>query len=365
MPQPISIAVGRAGTLLQVPDGLRVTFTGAEVDPSETTRLADMRLMISEALTQPAEGPSLPQMVDGKRRVAILAGDLSHPAPYSVALPALTKTLIDAGIRPARITVLVCPGDCGSLLGRAAIRRYGEEIAGDFELRPLCNPAALKSEDDAAFAGADLRIALQPAGLPNIHPELQKIEATLELKLGRRLRMDIAGARLHRGPGTLPTVQNMQSARSDVLLTSGGGDDWESSLEEALLSLSVENLPRTTVLAFGGRDGLGSALFTSNILESIDALERGTLARENEGGYTALRAFDRALQSTDKLILFSEGLAEHPDTEDLLEALESRPKAAEKILLCTEQPALWETLRQLKGEEYSLAINPLGWRGRL
>jgi len=365
MPASFMLAVGRKGLPLQIPDGVTATLHGAELDPSEGLRLSEQRDIIREALRAPTDAPSLEKLVDGKRRVCIVAGDLSHPAPYSVALPAVTQALVDAGIRPSRISVLVCPGDCGPLLGRAAIRRYGEEIAGDFELRPMQNPEALKPDADEAFAGACVRIVLQPAGAPALLTPESKVDLFVELKLSRRARTDITAARVYSNFGQVPTMLSRPAIASDVLLTTGGGDDWENSLEEALLSLHSERLAPVTVLAFGGRDGLGSAIFTRNVEDSLGALERGTLQPDALGGYRPVRAFESALTRTEMLVLFCEGLAEHPDSEDLTEWLADRPKAAAKLKICTSQLELWETLRAARGENFSIAINPLGWRGNL
>lgn len=364
MPQLVSLAIGRKGLDLQVPDGVTSSLTCPPLDPTEPLRLQEQRDILSEALKTPHDVAPLAKLVEGKRRVCVVVGDLSHPSPYSVALPALTKALIDAGIRPSRISVLVCPGDCGTLLGRSAIRRYGEEIAGDFELRPWQSPDALKPEADAGYANADIRIALQPSGLPAL-PLPGKLDFILEFTLGKRARIDIVAAKAYAQIGNLPTMRVRQPVKSDVLLTTGGGDDWEASLEEALLSLYGERLSPTTVLGFAGGDGLGSALFGRNIQETILAFERGTLKPEPAQQYHPLRAFEQALLNTEQLVLFSEAFVNHPDGDDLLEWLDGCPKAAQKLLICDTPADMWETLTQLRGPTYSLTINPLGWRAAL
>ena len=72
------------------------------------------------------------------------------------------SALVEGDIRPTRISVLVCPGGTGPVLGRAAIHRYGEEIVGDHELRAW-QPGE-NGAPDALYATADLATRSRPNG---------------------------------------------------------------------------------------------------------------------------------------------------------------------------------------------------------
>src|SRR6185295_10072419 len=85
------------------------------------------------------------------------------------------------------------------------------------------------------YAAADLRIAVTPELLQEI-----KCEFYVALDLGRKARIDIESCTA--GGADIPVCRKRarpadRNVCPTVTLTTGGGAEWESTLEEALLSL--------------------------------------------------------------------------------------------------------------------------------
>ncbi len=105
-------------------------------------------------------------------------------------------------MRQSRIAVIACPGGCGTLLGRAAIHRYGESICGDHEVVAWPDddvPPALCTE-------AELRIAVS-SGNPaerfeKFLPQGSNANFGIEISLGKKVAIDIEsrGVRLNFEP---------------------------------------------------------------------------------------------------------------------------------------------------------------------
>jgi len=376
MSQQIMLAVGARGLTVTVPNAVQLLPVAQPVEAGEALGVDAQQHLVREALDKPASGPPLKELAKGHRRAAILAGDLSLPAPYDIALSPVINALLAAEIRPSRICILAWPGAGGPLLGSAAIHRYGEEIAGEYELRAWQGTG----QPDPSYAAADLRVALLPA-LPWQAAGSLKVEFGIALGLGRKLRMDIVSA--HTGPelaaGKLePETGNMKPGAAAVLL-SGGGADWETTLEEALLSLQIHKAAapgepplvrkQSVVLAFAGEEGLGSARFTGelwNLLQQAEEVLAAGHALHVPG--QAAGAFDpaltvaRAMSVFEQLILLSPGLAQHEEGEELAERLAELPACGQRIRLCARQEEMWELLARALGAGYRLAVEPLGWR---
>ena len=65
---------------------------------------------MERALAAPVSGPSLHELARGKRSACILICDITRPVPNGLFLPSLVRTLLDAGVPRAGITVLVATG---------------------------------------------------------------------------------------------------------------------------------------------------------------------------------------------------------------------------------------------------------------
>ncbi len=374
----VLLAVGTSGVRITIPSGVKLLPVCDPLDLSAPLDAAGQRARVEAALAAPQGMRALKEYARERRRAAVVVGDLALPAPYEIALPALVAVLVDAGIRPTRVGFLAFPGRSGPVLGRAAIKRYGEEIVGDHELRAWQSLAP--GEPDPFYAAADLRIVVTPA-TPSLDiaqwlPATPRPDCVLELSLGRRATIGIDAARCVNWNDAAGAQRRAGSERgavdADVLLIGGGGSPWETTLEEALLSLydilAAPQRPAEVVLIFSGNDGMGSARFTGDVWNLLRQAEELLAAGGSLSGAEVPEVFDpaetlaAALSGLRRLVLFSPGFSEHADGDDWREYLPQWPRIAERVQLCASEPELWQLLSKSQREEYRLAVTPLGWR---
>ena len=164
----VHLNYGRGRRAVDLPDGLDISVIAKKAMPL----LADPASAMAQALARPVDCPPLVEEAAGARRVCILICDFTRPVPNGVILPPLIRTLLDAGLAPEQITVLVATG-----LHRP---NKGEELAalvGDpwvLETVAVANHFAREDADhvllgttrrgtvvrlDRRFVDADLRIA--------------------------------------------------------------------------------------------------------------------------------------------------------------------------------------------------------------
>ena len=153
---------------MDLPDELDVTVITKQAMPL----LADSSAAMDQALAQPVGCAPLASEAARAESACILICDFTRPVPNGIILPPLIRTLLDAGMAPERITVLVATG-----LHRP---NEGEELAalvGDpwmLETVNVANHFAREDADhvlvgttergtvvrlDRRFIEADLRIA--------------------------------------------------------------------------------------------------------------------------------------------------------------------------------------------------------------
>ena len=164
----VHLNYGRGQRAVDLPDGLDISVIAKKAMPL----LADPVRAMEAALAEPVGCPPLVEEAAGARRACILICDFTRPVPNGVILPPLIRTLLDAGLAPERITVLVATG-----LHRP---NEGEELTalvGDpwvLETVEVANHFAREDADhvllgttgrgtvvrlDRRFVDADLRIA--------------------------------------------------------------------------------------------------------------------------------------------------------------------------------------------------------------
>jgi hypothetical protein len=367
----VMFAAGSRGVRLLIPAGVTLTNSANAIDEKPFETEAIQRARVTEALVTPVAGIPLKQLALGKRRVVVLVGDLSRPAPYDIALPALVTALVEADIRPSRIAFVACPGGNGPLLGRSAIHRYGEEICGDHEV----NAWPAEGTPGALFDSADLRIAVAPhvdgIDFNAFLPTGVSVDFSIELTLGRNVQIEIESARAFSGsvPQSKSTSPRAPNSAADVLIISGGGAPWEATLEEALLSLHAPRVSaQTAVLVFCGDEGLGASRFSRDAWSLIEQAEVVLAAGKSLGKPSSAGAFDavnvlaECLKRYSHTVLFSAGFAEHSEGDDLIDRLDAAPHVAKRLGVCSNHAALWQLLELAHGERYSVHAEPLGWR---
>lgn len=360
MAEALSIALGWDGVSLTAPDGC-TWLAGRTVAPAPSS------------VTLAALHEEIKRAAAGHKRAVILLGDVTLPAPYPRVLPELTELLTACDIRPSRVTFLCCPGRAAPTLGMGAIRRYGEQTVGSFELRDW---DADDGKLDPAYEAADLRLAVLPAiadsshALPSVAPAL-----CLGIDPGCGPRAECAGIRLV-SPADLSSasVQANPDGDAAVDLLSGGGAPSDATLEGALVSLRGRSLTagsaHSLVLAFDGREGLGGARFTLDLWallvqanEELAASGQLPAMPAPQGrNWDAVGALAAALCAYGRLVLFAPGLSEHEEGDALIERLSEAPALAERLLFVAREADLWVALEKAHGTRYAVRAEPLGWR---
>lgn len=111
----IRLHYGLKGLTVRLPDAWEVEMIRKRPMPV----LPDPAEALERALKQPLGAPALARQAQGCRTVCILVCDATRPAPNGLLLPALIRTLSEAGIEAGRITVLVATGLHRPNLGRS------------------------------------------------------------------------------------------------------------------------------------------------------------------------------------------------------------------------------------------------------
>ena len=102
----VHLNYGRGQRAVDLSDDLDVTVIAKQAMPL----LADPARAMAAALAAPAGCPPLREEAARSARACILICDITRPVPNGVILPPLIRTLLDAGMEPDRITVLVATG---------------------------------------------------------------------------------------------------------------------------------------------------------------------------------------------------------------------------------------------------------------
>src|SRR5215208_4811106 len=108
-------------------------------------KVADSRAAVRAALDGPIGAQPLAELARGKRSACILICDITRPVPNGLFLPAMVRTLLDAGVPRDGITVLVATG-----LHRPNEGAELAELVGDAwvaEMVRVVNHFAMSDED--------------------------------------------------------------------------------------------------------------------------------------------------------------------------------------------------------------------------
>ncbi len=159
---------GRSGLNLELPDHWNVTV----IRKKQMPLLPDPVAAMAKALREPVGSKTLLEEAKGCSRVCILICDITRPVPNGLILPAVIKELLEGGLSPDKITIMVATG-----LHRPNQGDELREVVGDdwvFKNVKIVNHFARNDEDhvslgftsrgtpiklDRRFVEADLRIA--------------------------------------------------------------------------------------------------------------------------------------------------------------------------------------------------------------
>jgi nickel-dependent lactate racemase len=105
-PVTIDLLYGRSTLPVSPPAGCVPTVIEKRAMPV----LAEPRAAVERALAEPVGSPALRELAPGKRSACILICDITRPVPNGLFLAPMIRTLLDAGVPRAGITVLVATG---------------------------------------------------------------------------------------------------------------------------------------------------------------------------------------------------------------------------------------------------------------
>jgi len=133
---------------------------------------------IEQALQHPIASAPLAQLAQGKRSACIVISDITRPVPNKLLLPPMLKTLEEAGIPRAAITILIATGMHRPNLGEELLELVGSEIAANYriinhdchdcgQLRHIMTIDGSAIEINSHYLDAELKIL---TGLIEPHP---------------------------------------------------------------------------------------------------------------------------------------------------------------------------------------------------
>ena len=162
----VRVAYGRGDLELELPGSARVDV----LEKRGVAPLADPEAALREALAAPIAAPPLRELARGRRDAAIAVSDHTRPVPNARLLPAILDALLEGGLAPDAVTLLVAtglhrpctPAELDRVLGPGLARslRIVQHDARDAASHADLGHSSggLPIRVDRRFAGADLRI---------------------------------------------------------------------------------------------------------------------------------------------------------------------------------------------------------------
>ena len=102
----VRLNYGKEGLGVDLPDDLDIRVIGKKAMPV----MPDPRAAVEDCLDQPAAGPPLRELAGTASSACILICDVTRPVPNRLFLPAIVRRLLDAGMAPDNIVILVATG---------------------------------------------------------------------------------------------------------------------------------------------------------------------------------------------------------------------------------------------------------------
>ena len=167
----IQLLYGRGTLPIAPPRGCVATVIEKRAMPV----LADPADAVRGALARPVGAPPLAELARGKRSACILICDITRPVPNGLFLAPLIRTLLDAGVPGAGITVLVATGlhrpNEGDELG---------ELVGD----PWVLDSVTVANHDATVDRDHVLLGRTPARGTVVRLDRRLVEADLKIATG-------------------------------------------------------------------------------------------------------------------------------------------------------------------------------------
>ena len=200
----LDLNYGRGRFSLNMPDDWNLTDVRKPAMPVEDNPAA----AVQKALAAPVSAPSLTDAARGLRTACILICDITRPVPNGLLLPEIVRQLLDAGMQPGNITVLVATG-----LHRPNEGKELEELVGDPWVMKTVRVANHFARNDADHADLGRTVRGTPVKL-----DRRFVQADLKLATGLvepHFMAGFSGGRKVIAPGIAhkDTITTFHSAR--------------------------------------------------------------------------------------------------------------------------------------------------------
>jgi len=200
----IDLSFGRGTLPLDLPDDLDVTV----VRKPDMPVLPDPAAAVRDALARPVGARPLVEEARGARSACILVCDMTRPVPNALLLAPIVRGLLEAGLDPAHIRVLVATG-----LHRPNLGAELEELVGDRWVLGTVRVENHDARDDAAHVDLGPTAAGTPVKL-----DRRLVEADLRIVTGLvepHFMAGYSGGRKVIAPGVAhrDTITTFHSAR--------------------------------------------------------------------------------------------------------------------------------------------------------
>ena len=200
----LDLNYGRGGLPLDLPDDWNVTVIRKPPMPVKVDPVGAVR----EALARPVAARPLGEEARGKRSACILICDITRPVPNGLLLPEIVRQLLDAGMPPADIRILVATG-----LHRPNEGAELEELVGDPWVLKTVQVDNHFARDDAAHVD----LGRTPRGTP-VKLDRRFVDADLKIATGLvepHFMAGFSGGRKVIAPGVAhrDTITTFHSAR--------------------------------------------------------------------------------------------------------------------------------------------------------
>lgn len=200
----VELSFGRGTLPVDLPEGVEATVVRKPAMPV----VRDAPSAVRAALAASSTARPLAEEARGARSACILVCDITRPVPNALLLPPIVRTLLDAGLDPARILVLVATG-----LHRPNLDAELEELIGDPWVLRTVRVENHAARDD----GAHVDLGFTPAGTP-VKLDRRFVEADLKIVTGLvepHFMAGYSGGRKVIAPGVAhrDTITTLHSAR--------------------------------------------------------------------------------------------------------------------------------------------------------
>lgn len=142
----VTLDYGKTGLDVTLPDD-RLLVPPLTIQ--DATPLADPEAVLEAALRAPIGTKPLAELAAGKKTACIVICDITRPVPNKLILPAILRTIEDAGVPRDGITILIATGLHRPNVGEELVELVGAEIAQNYR----CENHDGKADDEHDFLG--------------------------------------------------------------------------------------------------------------------------------------------------------------------------------------------------------------------